>query len=66
MASCSPATGSPSRSRNIVPANKIDNYLLPVIILIVLIAAMPLIIDVMRKRRAKRYEPAHRASREAE
>jgi membrane-associated protein len=42
-----------------IPADKIDNYLLPVIILIVLIAAIPLIIDIIRKRRDRR-KPAHR------
>ena len=42
-----------------IPPDKIDNYLLPVIILIVLIAAIPLIIDVVRKRR-ERHRPAHR------
>jgi membrane-associated protein len=42
-----------------IPPDKIDNYLLPVIILIVLIAAIPLIIDVVRKRR-QRHRPAHR------
>lgn len=42
-----------------IPPDKIDNYLLPVIILIVLIAALPLIIDIVRKRRVRR-RPAHR------
>ena len=42
-----------------IPPDKIDNYLLPVIILIVLIAAIPLIVDVVRKRRT-RHRPAHR------
>ena len=42
-----------------IPPDKIDNYLLPVIILIILIAATPLIIDIVRKRRA-RHRPAHR------
>jgi membrane-associated protein len=37
-----------------IPADQIDNYLLPVIVLIVLIAALPLIIDVVRKQMAKR------------
>ena len=42
-----------------IPPDKIDNYLLPVIILIVLIAAVPLIVDIVRKRRT-RHRPAHR------
>jgi membrane-associated protein len=42
-----------------IPPDQIDNYLLPVIILIVLIAAIPLIIDMIRKRRDRR-KPAHR------
>src|SRR5262249_46746129 len=42
-----------------IPPDKIDNYLLPVIILIVLIAAIPLIVDIIRKRK-QRYRPAHR------
>jgi membrane-associated protein len=42
-----------------IPPDKIDNYLLPVIILIVLIAAIPLIVDTVRKRRS-RHRPAHR------
>lgn len=39
---------------NVVPANKIDNYLLPVIILIVAIAAIPLFVDILRRRQEKR------------
>jgi membrane-associated protein len=42
-----------------IPPDEIDNYLLPVIILIVLIAAIPLIVDIIRKRRSRR-KPAHR------
>jgi membrane-associated protein len=45
---------------NHIPPDKIDNYLLPVIVLIVLIAALPLIIDLVRKQRAKRHVSAHR------
>jgi membrane-associated protein len=37
-----------------IPPGKIDNYLLPVIVFIVLIAATPLIVDVIRRQRAKR------------
>lgn len=39
---------------NVVPADKIDNYLLPIIVLIVLIAAIPLFVDVIRRRQEKR------------
>jgi membrane-associated protein len=37
-----------------VPAEKIDNYLLPVIVLIVLISAMPIFIEIYRTRRESR------------
>lgn len=48
-----------------IPADKIDNYLLPVIVLIVLIAAIPLFVDLIRKRREKQKQrqtsvPSHR------
>jgi membrane-associated protein len=38
----------------IIPAEKIDTYLLPVIVVIVLISAMPIFIEVVRTRRANR------------
>lgn len=38
---------------DIVPADKIDNYLVPIIVVIVLISATPMIIDTIRKRRDK-------------
>jgi membrane-associated protein len=49
---------------DIVPADKIDNYLVPIIVVIVLISATPMIIDIIRKRRANRGERggAHRES----
>jgi membrane-associated protein len=37
-----------------IPPGKIDDYLVPVIVFIVLIAALPLIVDVVRRQRAKR------------
>jgi membrane-associated protein len=43
-----------------VPAEKIDNYLLPVIVLIVLVSAMPIFVEIWRGRRE-----ARRARREA-
>jgi membrane-associated protein len=52
-----------------IPPDKIDNYILPVIILIVLIAAIPLVLDLIRRRRERRRRaeqeqpqrrPAHR------
>jgi membrane-associated protein len=49
-----------------IPADKIDNYLLPVIILIVLIAAAPLLLDLIRKRQQKRHTPAHRSRDKAD
>ncbi len=42
----------------VVPADQIDNYLLPVIILVVVIAAIPMFVDIFRNRRAKRAAPA--------
>lgn len=45
---------------NHIPPDKIDNYLLPVIVFIVVIAALPLIVDILRKRRARRHVSAHR------
>lgn len=47
-----------------IPPDQIDNYLLPVIILIVLIAAVPLIVDVVRQRR-QRVEPARKRQERA-
>ncbi len=38
---------------DIVPANQIDRYLVPIIIGIVLISAAPMMIDMYRKRRAR-------------
>src|SRR6266511_3165145 len=38
----------------LIPAEKIDTYLLPVIALIVLLSATPIFIEVFRTRRAKR------------
>jgi membrane-associated protein len=38
----------------IIPPEKIDTYLLPVIVVIVLLSAMPIFIEVVRTRRARR------------
>jgi membrane-associated protein len=40
--------------KNVVPADKIDTYLLPVVALIVLISLLPIFIEVIRSRREKR------------
>jgi membrane-associated protein len=37
-----------------IPAEKLDTYLLPVIILIVLISAIPIFVEIFRGWRAKR------------
>jgi len=39
---------------DIVPADKIDHYLVPIIVLIVIISAAPMMIDMLRKRRARK------------
>jgi membrane-associated protein len=40
--------------RGVIPPEKIDTYLLPFVILIVLISATPIFIEIYRNRRAKR------------
>jgi membrane-associated protein len=42
------------RIRSVIPPDKIDNYLLPVVALIVLVSAIPIFIEVLRERRARR------------
>ena len=39
---------------NIVPADQIDRYLVPIIVGIVIISATPMMIDMLRKRRARK------------
>jgi membrane-associated protein len=39
---------------SVIPPEKIDRYLLPVIVLIILISAMPIFIEVYRERKARR------------
>jgi len=46
-----------------IPPGKIDNYLLPVVIFIVLIAAIPLIVDVVRRGRERRRQRANEPGR---
>ncbi|MEN3306647.1 MAG: rane-associated protein [Micromonosporaceae bacterium] len=41
--------------KNVVPPDKVDTYLLPVVALIVLISLLPIFIEVIRTRRAKRH-----------
>jgi membrane-associated protein len=38
----------------VIPPEKIDRYLLPVIVLIILVSAMPIFIEVYRERKARR------------
>src|SRR5690349_6370856 len=38
----------------LIPADKIDSYILPVVVLIVLISMIPIFVEVVRDRRAKR------------
>jgi membrane-associated protein len=42
------------RIRSAIPPDKIDNYLLPVVALIVLVSCIPIFIEIMRERRARR------------
>jgi membrane-associated protein len=42
------------RIRSVIPPDKIDNYLLPVVVLIVLVSCIPIFIEIMRERRARR------------
>jgi len=44
--------------KDIIPPEKIDRYLLPAVILIVLISATPILVEIFRERRAKRRERA--------
>jgi membrane-associated protein len=43
---------------DIIPPEKIDRYILPVVLLIVLISVLPIIIEIWRDRRARRREAA--------
>jgi membrane-associated protein len=40
--------------RDLIPPEKIDTYILPAVILIVLISAIPIFVEIWRNRRAKR------------
>ncbi len=42
----------------VIPPEKIDRYLLPVVVLIIIISAMPIFIEIFRERRAKKRERA--------
>ena len=43
-----------ARIKSVIPPDKIDNYLLPVVALIVLVSAIPIFIEIIRERRARR------------
>jgi membrane-associated protein len=47
---------------DLIPPEKIDRYLLPAVILIVLVSALPIFIEIFRERRAKRRERAAAAA----
>jgi membrane-associated protein len=53
------------RIKNVIPADKIDTYLVPAVAVIVLISLLPIFIEVIRKRREKKHTTtgggAHRA-----
>ena len=44
----------PARSPSTIPADKIDSYLLPLVVLIVLISAIPIYIEICRDWRERR------------
>lgn len=46
----------------VIPAEKIDTYILPVVALIVLVSALPIFIEIVRDRRAKRRDAAEAPS----
>jgi membrane-associated protein len=53
---------------DVVPANKIDTYLLPLVALIVLISATPIFVEIIRDRRGRRraaQEEGHNAKHRA-
>jgi membrane-associated protein len=45
------------RIRSAIPPDKIDNYLLPFVALIVIISAIPIFIEIVRERRSRRRGP---------
>ena len=49
----------------VIPPEKIDTYLLPFVVLIVLVSAIPIFIEIIRDRRAKRKGIVHAPSRSA-
>jgi membrane-associated protein len=49
------------RITSVIPPEKIDNYLLPAIILIVLISALPIFVEIFRERRRRSRTRAERA-----
>jgi membrane-associated protein len=50
--------GAARQITRVIPADKVDTYLLPVIVVIVLISAMPIFIEIWRNRRGRSVEPA--------
>jgi membrane-associated protein len=45
-----------SKIEKVIPPDKIDTYLLPIVVLIVLISLIPILVEVLRARREKRRE----------
>jgi membrane-associated protein len=52
--------------KNVIPPDQIDVYLLPFIALIVLISVIPIFIEILRARRAKRGTGMHSAAGDAD
>jgi membrane-associated protein len=48
---------------DVIPPEKIDTYLLPFVVLIVLISAIPIFVEIVRDRRAKKRGIVHAPSR---
>jgi membrane-associated protein len=49
---------------DVIPASKIDTYLLPIIVLIVLISMIPIFVEIVRTRRERRRARAEESARE--
>ncbi len=54
--------GLAKKLRNVIPDGKIDNYIIPFVILIVLISALPIFIEIWRERRARKQTRAANGS----
>jgi membrane-associated protein len=52
------------RIKSVIPPDKIDNYLLPVVALIVVLSAIPIFVEVLRERRSRRRTRAAESAEE--